>query len=124
MRNDLRAVSLERKLGMHASPAVMAFGDDEGAVATLVGEENEGMKAMFVMMNSARIGVGIEGLGIAEAASQTARRHAASRTGALTASADKALVTIDQHRDVQRMLAWMDAHTQGCALYHSSPTAR
>lgn len=114
-RNDLRAVSLERKLGMHGSPtAVMAFGDENGAVATLIGEANEGMKAMFVMMNSARIGVGIEGLGIAEAASQTARRYAASRVqGRAAASAEKAPVTIDQHRDVQRMVAWMDAHTQG-----------
>lgn len=114
-RNDLRAVSLEKKMGMHASPtAVMAFGDNEGAVATLIGEPHEGMKAMFVMMNSARIGVGIEGLGVAEAASQTARRYAAERVqGRAAASDSKQSVTIDQHRDVQRMLHWMEAHVQG-----------
>lgn len=113
-RNDLHPVSLERKLGMHASPtAVMAFGDNEGAYATLVGEPHQGIKAMFVMMNAARIAVGMEGLGIAEAASQKARRYAAERVqGRAAASADAKPVTIDQHRDVQRMLAWMEAHTQ------------
>lgn len=114
-RNDLHAVSLEHKMGMHGSPtAVMAFGDEGGAVATLIGEPNDGMKAMFVMMNSARIGVGMEGLGIAEVACQTARRYAAERVqGRAAASNSKDNVTIDQHRDVQRMLMWMDAHVQG-----------
>lgn len=113
-RNDLHPVSLERKLGMHASPtAVMAFGDREGAYATLIGEPHQGIKAMFVMMNAARIAVGMEGLGIAEAASQKARRYATERVqGRASASADAKPVTIDRHRDVQRMLAWMEAHTQ------------
>lgn len=113
-RNDLHPVSLERKLGMHASPtAVMAFGDQEGACATLIGEPHQGIKAMFVMMNAARIAVGMEGLGIAEAASQKARRYAAERVqGRAAASTDEKPVTIDQHRDVQRMLAWMESHTQ------------
>ena len=111
--NDLHCVSLEHKMGMHGSPtAVMAFGDNEGAYATLIGAPNEGMKAMFIMMNSARIAVGMEGLGIAEAASQQARRYATERIqGRATASSSKKAVTIDQHRDVQRMLAWMESHT-------------
>jgi len=111
--NDLHPVSLEHKLGMHASPtAVMAFGDNGGAHATLIGEPHQGMKAMFIMMNSARIAVGMEGLGIAEAASQKARRYAAERVQGRAASTNsKQAVTIDQHRDVQRMLAWMESHT-------------
>lgn len=114
-RNDLHAVSLEHKLGMAASPtAVMAFGDNGGAAGTLVGGAHQGIKAMFVMMNAARIGVGMQGLGVAEAASQAARRYAAERVqGRAAASADTSSVPIDRHRDVQRMLAWMGAHTQG-----------
>lgn len=112
--NDLHPVSLEHKLGMHASPtAVMAYGDNEGAYATLIGEPHQGMKAMFIMMNSARIAVGMEGLGIAEAATQKARRYAAERVqGRQAATASKQPVAIDQHRDVQRMLMWMESHTQ------------
>lgn len=112
--NDLHAVSLEHKMGMHASPtAVMAYGDNEGAYATLIGEPHAGMKAMFIMMNSARIAVGMEGLGIAEAASQKAVRYAAERVQGRQAATDsRQSVTIDQHRDVQRMLMWMQSHTQ------------
>lgn len=123
--NDLHPLSLEHKMGMHASPTVvMAFGDNEGAHATLIGEPHQGMKAMFIMMNSARIAVGMEGLGIAEAASQKARRYAAERVqGRAPASASKEPVTIDQHRDVQRMLTWMEAHThalRALSLYTNS----
>lgn len=111
--NDVHPVSLEHKMGMHGSPtAIMAYGDNDGAYATIIGQPNEGIKAMFIMMNSARIAVGMEGLGIAEAASQKARRYAAQRVqGRAASSASKESVSIDQHRDVQRMLTWMEAHT-------------
>lgn len=123
--NDLHPVSLEHKMGMHASPtAVMAFGDNEGAYATLMGEPNQGMKAMFIMMNSARIAVGMEGLGIAEATCQKAQRYAAERVQGRAAATDgKEPVTINQHRDVQRMLTWMEAHThalRALSLYTNS----
>ena len=73
-RNDLRCVSLEHKLGIHASPTcVMSFGDDGGAVGYLVGEEGRGLSYMFTMMNNARLSVGIQGLAIAERAYQQAR---------------------------------------------------
>ena len=72
-RNDVRCVSLEHKLGIHASPtAVLAFGDHGGAVGYLVGEENRGLEYMFVMMNLARFGVGMQGVGIADRAYQRA----------------------------------------------------
>src|SRR4029453_18199727 len=79
-RNDVRCVSLEHKLGIHASPtAVLAFGDNEGAVGHIVGEENRGLEYMFVMMNLARFGVGMQGVGIAERAYQRARDYASER---------------------------------------------
>jgi len=114
-RNDLRAVSLEHKLGMHGSvTAVMSFGDNEGAIGTLVGQPNEGIKAMFVMMNAARIGVGLQGLGIAEAAAQVARRYAEERVQSrAVASAENKPVAIIHHPDVQRMLGNIESHTQG-----------
>lgn len=112
--NDLHAVNLEHKLGMHGSPTItLALGDKDGAIGYLLGEPHQGMKAMFVMMNSARLAVGLEGLGIAEAATQTARRYAEERIqGRRTSSTDKSSVSIDQHPDVQRMLAFMESHTQ------------
>ena len=79
-RNDLRCVSLEHKLGIRASPTcVMAYGDDEGAVGFLLGEENQGMRCMFTMMNNARLAVGHQGLGLAERAYQQALAYARER---------------------------------------------
>jgi butyryl-CoA dehydrogenase len=67
VRNDLRCVGLERKLGIHGSPTcVMAFGDAGGATGFLIGAENKGMSAMFTMMNSARLAIGMQGVGVAE----------------------------------------------------------
>jgi len=81
-QNDIRCVSLEHKLGIHASPtAVLAFGDSEGAVGHIVGEENRGLEYMFVMMNLARFGVGMQGVGIAERAYQRARDYALESIG-------------------------------------------
>lgn len=102
--NDLKAISLEHKLGIHASPtAVMSFGDNDGAVGYIVGEENQGLKYMFTMMNSARLAVGIEGLAMAENSYQQAVAYANERVQGkkLGGSED---VTIINHPDVQRML--------------------
>ena len=87
-RNDVRCVSLEHKLGIHASPtAVLAFGDPDGAVGHVVGEENRGLEYMFVMMNLARFGVGMQGVGIAERAYQRARDYARDRVQGRVAGA-------------------------------------
>ena len=109
-RNDLRVVSLEKKLGIKASPTcVMAYGDNGGATGFLVGEENKGLSCMFTMMNNARIAVGLQGLAIGERALQAARAYAADRVQGQRDGVD---VTIDRHPDVIRTLAWMTARTE------------
>ena len=76
--NDLRCVSIEHKLGIHASPTcVMSYGDNGGALGYLIGEPHRGLEYMFIMMNSARLSVGVQGIGLAELASQQARAWAA-----------------------------------------------
>ena len=112
-RNDLRCVSLDHKLGIHASPtAVMSYGDGDGALGYLVGEENRGIECMFTMMNAARLGVGLEGVAIAERAYQQARDFALERIQgrALGGGADP--VAIVDHPDVRRMLLSMRAQTE------------
>jgi alkylation response protein AidB-like acyl-CoA dehydrogenase len=111
--NDVRCVSLEHKLGINASPtAVLAYGDGGGAVGHLVGEENRGLEYMFTMMNMARLGVGVEGLGIAERAYQRAREYAKQRVqGRLSPTADER-VTIIHHPDVRRMLLTMKSQVE------------
>ena len=110
-RNDLRCVSLEEKLGIHGSPTcVMAYGDNEGAVGYLVGEENRGMEYMFTMMNNARISVGLEGVSIAERAYQQARAYARERVqGKTVGNGDGPIIG---HPDVRRMLMTMRALTE------------
>jgi alkylation response protein AidB-like acyl-CoA dehydrogenase len=113
--NDVRCVSLEHKLGIHASPtAVLAFGDHGGAVGQIVGEENHGLEYMFVMMNLARFGVGMQGVGIAERAYQRARDYARDRVQGRVAGAarDATAGGIIGHPDVRRMLMTMRAHTE------------
>ncbi|MHB1218997.1 MAG: acyl-CoA dehydrogenase [Alphaproteobacteria bacterium] len=112
--NDLRCVSLERKMGIHASPTcVMAYGDQGGAVGYLVGEENRGLEYMFTMMNNERLGVGVQGIAIAERAYQLARDHARLRVqGRDDASAGREPVAIIRHPDVRRMLMTMRALTE------------
>ena len=120
-RNDLRAVSLEHKLGIHASPTcVMSYGDNDECIGELVGRENEGLKAMFTMMNSARINVGGQGLQLAEAATQQALAYARDRVQSPRAgSASRAPVAIIEHPDVRRMLLRMKALTEGVrALFY------
>lgn len=103
--NDLRVVSLEHKLGLHGSPtAVMEY---DGATGWLVGPEHGGMAAMFTMMNNARLGVGTQGIGVAEAATQTALAYAQERRQGRAGGSG----TIVEHADVRRMLATMKAET-------------
>ena len=113
-RNDMRAVSLEHKLGMHASPTcVMAYGETEGAVGWLVGEPDRGLAAMFTMMNAARMAVGHEGLGIAERAWQQALAYAHERRqGHIPSEKGDGQVPIIRHADVRRMLLSMKARIE------------
>ena len=107
-RNDMRCIKLEEKLGIHGSPTcVMVYGEEEGAVGWLVGEEHAGMRCMFTMMNNARISVGIEGLGIAERAFQQALAYARER---IQGRRDGRPVPIVAHPDVRRMLLTMRAY--------------
>ncbi len=113
--NDCRAVSLEHKLGIHASPTcVMSYGDNDQCIGELIGGENNGIKCMFTMMNSARINVGAQGVQVAEAALQKAAMFARERVqSARAGSADKSPVAIIEHPDVRRMLLRMRALTEG-----------
>jgi alkylation response protein AidB-like acyl-CoA dehydrogenase len=113
-RNDLRALSLERKLGIHASPtAVMAFGENGGARGFLVGEENRGIEHMFVMMNNARLAIGLQGVACAERAYQRARAYARERVQSrAVGSADHAARPIERHPDVKRMLLFMKSRAE------------
>jgi alkylation response protein AidB-like acyl-CoA dehydrogenase len=115
-RNDVHCVSIEHKMGIKASPtAVLQFGDHGGAIGYLVGEENRGLEYMFIMMNAARFGVGVQGIAIAERAYQKAASFAKDRVqsrpvdGSLPGSGP-----IIRHPDVKRMLMTMRAYTEGC----------
>jgi alkylation response protein AidB-like acyl-CoA dehydrogenase len=109
--NDLRCVSIEHKLGIHASPTcVMSYGDHDGAIGWLVGPENGGMAAMFTMMNNARLNVGLQGVGIAERATQRAVAYAIERK---QGQRNRLPVPIADHPDVRRMLMRMRALTIG-----------
>lgn len=123
-RNDLRCAGLEHKLGIMASPTcVMSFGDNDACIGELVGHENEGIKAMFTMMNSARINVGNQGVQIAERALQQARRYARDRIQSARAGAPgREPVAIVEHPDVRRMLLRMRALTEGARalLYYTA----
>jgi alkylation response protein AidB-like acyl-CoA dehydrogenase len=112
-RNDARCASIEHKLGIHASPTcVMIYGDDGGATGFLVGEENRGLAAMFVMMNSARLAVGQQGVAIAERAYQHALAYAKERRQGHAASAGAGMSPLIEHPDIQRMLLTMKSSLQ------------
>src|SRR5829696_7529437 len=105
-RNEVRCISIEHKLGIHASPTcALAFGDQKGAVGYLVGEPNRGLEYMFVMMNAARLAVGIEGYAVAERAFQRAVEWARTRVQ----GQGKPII---QHPDVKRMLLTMKSSTE------------
>src|SRR5665213_2758 len=114
-RNDVQCVSIEHKLGIHASPtAVLAYGDYGGALGYLLGEANHGLEYMFVMMNLARFSVGMEGVGIAERSYQRAAAFARERVQgrAIGIGVGNELATIVEHPDVRRMLMTMRALTE------------
>ncbi len=124
-RNDVHCVSIEHKMGIKASPtAVLQYGDNGGAVGYLVGQENRGLEYMFIMMNAARFGVGVQGISIAERAYQKAVQFAKDRVqsrpvdGSLLASGP-----IIHHPDVKRMLMTMRAYTEGCRAMAISSAA-
>ena len=112
-RNDVRASSIEHKLGIHASPTcTMVFGDKDGAVGYLVGEENNGIACMFTMMNRARLAIGLEGVAIAETATQHAFAYARERRqGRIAGQSSHEPAPIVAHPDVKRMLLSMRALT-------------
>jgi hypothetical protein len=121
-RNDVHCVSIEHKMGIKASPtAVLQYGDHGGAVGYLVGQENRGLEYMFIMMNAARYGVGVQGIAIAERAYQKAVQFAKDRVqsrpvdGSMAASAP-----IIHHPDVRRMLMTMRATTEACRALASA----
>ncbi len=110
-RNDLRCAGIEHKLGIHGSPTcVMVYGDEQGAKAWLVGEENRGLNAMFVMMNAARLAVGTQGVAIADRAYQQALSYARERRQGRGPSGGEGMVPIVEHADVKRMLMTMKAY--------------
>jgi 3-(methylthio)propanoyl-CoA dehydrogenase len=108
-RNDARCASLEHKLGIHGSPtAVMLFGEQDGAVGYLVGEENRGLEYMFIMMNEARFSVGLQGLSVSERAYQHALEYAQERVQGRAVGEDGSQgKTIIRHPDVRRLLLSM-----------------
>jgi alkylation response protein AidB-like acyl-CoA dehydrogenase len=112
-RNDVYVPSIEHKLGIHGSPTcVMAFGENDGAIGYLLGEENKGLACMFTMMNHARLGVGLQGVAISDRAYQLARSFALDRI--------QGGVTIIHHPDVRRMLLVMKSQieaTRAVAYY-------
>lgn len=111
-RNDVQCISIEHKLGIHASPtAVMAFGEKTGAIGYLVGQPHHGLQYMFTMMNNARLAVGLQGVGVSERAYQQAASYAMQRVQGKISGDSKSL-PIAYHPDVQRMLMTMRAQTQ------------
>ncbi len=112
-RNDAWCLSVEHKLGIHGSPTcVMSYGDQGGAVGYLVGEENRGLEYMFIMMNVARLSVGLEGVAIGERAYQQALAYAKTRLQGRDISGGTEAVPIIRHPDVRRMLLLMKSLTQ------------
>jgi alkylation response protein AidB-like acyl-CoA dehydrogenase len=105
-RNDVKCLKLEEKMGLHGSPTcVMVYGEQENCVGTLLGEPHKGLRNMFVMMNAARLDVGVQGVGVAEAAFQRALSYAQDRRQGKTAGAKSGgMVAIYEHADVRRML--------------------
>ena len=114
-RNDVQCVSIEHKLGIHASPTcTLSFGDNGGAIGYLVGEPHKGLQYMFAMMNSARLGVGLQGIGIAEHALQHAVAYAMERKQGGTIEPD--VTAIMGHPDIRRMLGLMKSRTEAARV--------
>ncbi|MEK7801426.1 MAG: acyl-CoA dehydrogenase, partial [Pseudomonadota bacterium] len=110
-RNDVTCISVEHKLGIHASPTcTMQFGDKGGAIGYLIGKENDGLKYMFTMMNNARLSVGLQGVAIADRALQAAKYYASERKQGKPLTGGNT-VAIYQHPDIVRMLLTMESLT-------------
>jgi len=124
-RNDAHCVSIEHKMGIKASPtAVLQFGDHGGAIGQLIGEENRGLEYMFIMMNAARYGVGVQGIGIADRAYQKAVAYARDRVQSRPVDGSKpGSAAIIHHPDVRRMLMTMRSLTEGCRAMASTAAA-
>ncbi|MCP5032929.1 MAG: acyl-CoA dehydrogenase [Actinomycetia bacterium] len=120
-RNDVTCVSIEHKLGIHASPTcVLSYGENGGAIGWLIGEEGDGMRNMFTMMNNARLSVGLQGLALAERSYQQALSYAEERLQGTAVGAERGTSSpIIDHADVRRMLmterSWIDA--MRCLIY-------
>src|SRR5690606_35146178 len=112
--NDIVCASIEHKLGIHASPTcVMVYGEaGRGAQGWLLGEPNQGLTTMFVMMNAARFAVGLEGLALSELAYQQAVSYARGRVQGRAVEGSAAAVPIVRHPDVRRMLMLMRSQTE------------
>ncbi|MEM9287120.1 MAG: acyl-CoA dehydrogenase [Pseudomonadota bacterium] len=114
-RNDVKCVSIEHKLGIHASPTcTMSFGDSDECVGYLIGEENRGMACMFTMMNNARIAVGLQGVAIGDRAYQQALAYARDRVQSKTLTGSDQSARIIEHPDVRRMLLTIKANIEAC----------
>lgn len=124
-RNDAHCVSIEHKMGIKASPtAVLQFGDHGGAIGQLIGQENRGLEYMFIMMNAARYGVGLQGIAIADRAYQKAVAYAKDRVQSRPVDGSVAgPASIIHHPDVRRMLMTMRALTEGCRAMASTAAA-
>ncbi len=138
-RNDVKVVSIEHKMGIKASPTcVMSFGEDDGAIAYLIGEENRGMSYMFTMMNNARLSVGLEGLSLAERAYQDALQYSQERrqgrapgapAGEMSLIIDlpdvrRMLLTMRSIIDALRAIIYVNAHALDMAAHHPDANVR
>jgi acyl-CoA dehydrogenase len=117
-RNDVVCAGLEHKLGIHASPTcVMKYGENDGAIGWVVGEENRGLNVMFIMMNAARLGVGVQGVALADRATQWALAYAKERRQGRTATTKGTdMAVIIEHPDVRRNLLTMQSMTQAARM--------
>ncbi len=124
-RNDVKCVSIEHKLGIHASPTcTMSFGDSDECVGYLIGEENRGMACMFTMMNNARIAVGLQGVAIGDRAYQQALAYARDRVQSKTLTGADQSARIIEHPDVRRMLLTINDKVEACrALVYGTARA-
>ncbi|SNS06128.1 Acyl-CoA dehydrogenase [Sphingomonas laterariae] len=126
-QNDVRCVSIEHKMGIHASPTcALSYGDNDDCHGWLIGPENAGMRAMFTMMNNARLNVGLQGVSVAERATQQAVAYARERVQSARAGAPtRDPVAIIEHPDVRRMLLRMKALTMGARalIYYAAGQA-
>jgi len=121
-KNDIRCIAIEHKLGIHGSPTcTLSYGDEGGAIGWMVGEPNQGLATMFIMMNDARFGVGVQGLGLGERAYQLALTYARERVQGRDAVTGQSGLPIIHHPDVKRMLLSMRARVMAMrALLYSA----